>query len=85
MLIFYYLLSILTGAFLLSTRLASTAEPLSFIDSLFTATSAQCVTGLIVVDTGTRFTLFGQVVILVTDPNRRTRDHDIFYLPFRLS
>ncbi|MBN2856965.1 MAG: potassium transporter [Candidatus Delongbacteria bacterium] len=64
LLIFYYLLSILTGALLLSTGWASTAEPLSFIDSLFTATSAQCVTGLIVVDTGTRFTLFGQIVIL---------------------
>jgi trk system potassium uptake protein TrkH len=65
LLIFYYFLSILTGAILLSTQLASTSEPLSFIDSLFTATSAQCVTGLIVVDTGTRFTLFGQIVILV--------------------
>ncbi|MFO7809760.1 MAG: TrkH family potassium uptake protein [Candidatus Delongbacteria bacterium] len=64
LLIFYYLLSILAGTILLSTQWASTSEPLSFIDSLFTATSAQCVTGLIVVDTGTRFTLFGQIVIL---------------------
>ncbi len=64
LLIFYYFLSILTGAVLLSTQWASTSEPLSFIDSLFTATSAQCVTGLIVVDTGSRFTLFGQIVIL---------------------
>lgn len=37
---------------------------ISWIDALFTATSAACVTGLSVVDTGTRFTLFGQVVIL---------------------
>jgi trk system potassium uptake protein TrkH len=39
-------------------------KPISFIDALFTATSATCVTGLIVRDTGTDFTLFGQTVIL---------------------
>lgn len=38
---------------------------LSFIDALFEATSAVCVTGLAVVDTGTTFTLFGQIVLLV--------------------
>ncbi len=37
---------------------------LSYIDSLFTSTSAVCVTGLIVVDTGTFFTQFGQMIIL---------------------
>lgn len=37
---------------------------LGFLDCLFTATSATCVTGLIVVDTGTRFTVLGQGVIL---------------------
>jgi trk system potassium uptake protein TrkH len=37
---------------------------LHFIDSLFTATSAVCVTGLIVVDTATHFTIWGQLVIL---------------------
>jgi trk system potassium uptake protein TrkH len=35
-----------------------------FLDALFTATSAVCVTGLIVVDTGAHFSLFGQIVIL---------------------
>jgi len=35
-----------------------------FVDALFTATSATCVTGLIVRNTGTDFTLFGQLVIL---------------------
>lgn len=35
------------------------------IDALFTATSATCVTGLIVVDTGSYFTRFGQIVILI--------------------
>ena len=40
-------------------------EPLSWLDSLFTATSAVCVTGLIVVDTATHFSPFGQLYILV--------------------
>ena len=39
---------------------------LSFIDALFTATSAACVTGLVVVDTGTKFTALGQLAILLT-------------------
>ncbi|WP_370539324.1 TrkH family potassium uptake protein [Algoriphagus sp. AK58] len=38
---------------------------LSFVDALFTSTSAVCVTGLIVVDTGSYFTDFGQLVILL--------------------
>ncbi|MCK5114752.1 MAG: hypothetical protein KAR11_08330, partial [Phycisphaerae bacterium] len=37
----------------------------SYPDALFTATSATCVTGLVVTDTGTDFTMFGQVVILL--------------------
>jgi trk system potassium uptake protein len=41
-----------------------TGEP-DFIDALFTATSATCVTGLVVVDTGTYFSVFGQVVIMI--------------------
>jgi trk system potassium uptake protein TrkH len=60
----YYAAAILLGAFLLSTPLAARGEALSFLDALFTATSAQCVTGLIVVDTGTRLSLFGQMVVL---------------------
>lgn len=36
----------------------------SFADALFTATSASCVTGLVVQDTGTYWSLFGQIVIL---------------------
>lgn len=38
---------------------------LNFVDALFEATSAVCVTGLAVVDTGTTFTLFGQIILLV--------------------
>ncbi|MFA5420056.1 MAG: potassium transporter TrkG, partial [Bacteroidales bacterium] len=43
----------------------ATHSGISFIDALFTSTSAVCVTGLIVVDTGSYFTLFGQIVILI--------------------
>lgn len=55
---------ILVGTLLLMLPWASTQQPLTFVEALFTATSAVCVTGLVVVDTGTRFTLFGQGVIL---------------------
>jgi trk system potassium uptake protein TrkH len=55
---------ILVGTFLLSLPLAQAAEPVSLLDALFTATSATCVTGLTVVDTGTRFSAFGQAVVL---------------------
>jgi trk system potassium uptake protein len=40
-------------------------EPLGWLDALFTATSAVCVTGLIVVDTATYFTVWGQAWILL--------------------
>jgi trk system potassium uptake protein TrkH len=42
-----------------------TGEPLNWLDALFTATSAVCVTGLIVVDTATYFTTAGQAFLLV--------------------
>lgn len=63
-LILYYAVATLLGTLLLALPLSSQGEPVSFLDALFTATSAQCVTGLTVVDTGTRFSLFGQLVIL---------------------
>lgn len=57
---------ILLGSFLLSLPCAhKDGEWFSYVDSLFTSTSAVCVTGLAVVDTGANFTLFGQIVILV--------------------
>ncbi len=58
-----FLSVVLAGALLLMMPKATT-QPLSFIDALFTATSAVCVTGLIVVDTATYFTTFGQVIIM---------------------
>ncbi|MBW3554604.1 MAG: potassium transporter TrkH, partial [Gemmatimonadetes bacterium] len=42
-----------------------TGEPLGWLDALFMATSAVCVTGLIVVDTATYFTIGGQAFILL--------------------
>ena len=60
-----YLLIILMGAFLLCLPISnSNGQWLNFLDSFFTSTSAVCVTGLIVVDTGVQFTLFGQFVIM---------------------
>jgi trk system potassium uptake protein TrkH len=64
-LVFYYATAILLGTGLLATPWAAHGEPLSLLDALFTATSAQCVTGLIVVDTGSKLTLFGQGVVLI--------------------
>ncbi|MFC5405576.1 TrkH family potassium uptake protein [Cohnella soli] len=56
---------VLIGAGLLMLPFAHTgaAQP-RFIDTLFTATSATCVTGLVVVDTGTYWTTAGQLIIL---------------------
>jgi trk system potassium uptake protein len=58
--------AILIGTLLLMLPYSSASgHSLRFIDALFTATSATCVTGLVVVDTGTYFSTFGQIVILV--------------------
>lgn len=59
-----FLSLIIIGSFLLMLPNA-TYEGISPIDALFTSTSAVCVTGLIVVDTGTFFTPFGQNIILL--------------------
>ncbi|MEQ8420899.1 MAG: potassium transporter TrkG [Arenibacter algicola] len=58
-----FLTIILLGSLLLMLPKA-THDGISFIDALFTSTSAVCVTGLIVVDTGTYFTIFGQSIIM---------------------
>lgn len=60
-----FFVAIMIGTTLLALPAASaTGESIGFVDALFTATSATCVTGLIVLDTGADFTLFGQAVIL---------------------
>lgn len=56
---------ILIGAGLLMLPFAHLPGKVGPLDALFTATSAVCVTGLIVVDTGSDFTMFGQIVILL--------------------
>lgn len=56
---------ILTGALLLMLPIASQDHTVTpFADTLFTAISASCVTGLVVRDTATHWSLFGQIVIL---------------------
>lgn len=56
---------IFLGACLLTLPIATEdGNGLPFLNALFTATSATCVTGLIVVDTGDTFTMFGEIVIL---------------------
>ncbi|MGD8501952.1 MAG: hypothetical protein PVJ86_14970, partial [Phycisphaerales bacterium] len=61
-----FLVLIVSGAGMLMLPAASAQgkESLSLVDALFTATSATCVTGLIVKDTGQDFSIMGQVVIL---------------------
>ncbi|MCK8825050.1 TrkH family potassium uptake protein [Fuchsiella alkaliacetigena] len=61
-----YVIVIIIGTILLSLPIATAGEQgLNLLDALFTATSATAVTGLIVVDTGSYFSLFGQSVILL--------------------
>jgi trk system potassium uptake protein TrkH len=58
-----YALLVVAGAGLLMLP-AATTEPLIWAEAVFTAVSAVTVTGLVVVDTGSAFTFFGQAVIL---------------------
>jgi len=63
---FSFLIVILAGSFFLMMPFATDdGTRLSFLEALFTATSSVCVTGLIVVDTATRFSLYGQLLIMV--------------------
>jgi trk system potassium uptake protein TrkH len=57
-----FVLLIALGMLLLKLPVA-TVEPISWLESLFTATSAVTVTGLVVVDTGSQFTVLGQFFI----------------------
>lgn len=57
---------ILMGALLLMLPISSVSGVVTpFVDALFTSTTAVCVTGLVVQDTGTYWTVFGQSVILL--------------------
>ena len=63
--IFSYLLAIGLGGLLLWLPFSNPRGAISFLDALFTSTSALCVTGLTVVDTGTAYSLTGQIIILI--------------------
>jgi trk system potassium uptake protein len=62
LLVLVFAISILLGTILLKLPFATTTT-VSWLDALFTATSAMTVTGLVVVDTETAYTLFGEIVI----------------------
>lgn len=65
-LIFGFAAVILMGTILLSLPVASASgESPGFLNAFFTSTSAVCVTGLIVVDTGTFWSIFGKVIIII--------------------
>lgn len=60
-----FLITIVIGSLLLSLPIASNNnQSLPYLDALFTATSAVCVTGLVVVNTYAHWTLFGKIVII---------------------
>lgn len=62
---FGFFLLIMIGTFLLMLPISSkSGKGMDFLGALFTATSASCVTGLVVADTWTQWSLFGQIVII---------------------
>ncbi len=63
--VLFFGVAILIGAVLLHQPISLAHAEISWTNALFTATSAACVTGLTVVDTGTSFSRFGQTVILI--------------------
>lgn len=66
MVVLGFLSVILAGTVLLKLPVSSsTGESISLVDSFFTSTSAVCVTGLVCIDPGTNFSVFGQVVLAV--------------------
>lgn len=63
--LFIGFLSFILGGALLLMLPMSTTKGISFVDAVFTSTSAICVTGLIVLDTPVDFTFFGQIIIML--------------------
>lgn len=64
LLMYSFLFLIFLGAGMLSLPKATHTAGMNFLDALFTSASAVCVTGLVVVDTGSYFTFTGQLIIL---------------------
>lgn len=66
LIILSFLLAIFVGSALLSLPISTkSGESVKYIDSLFTSTTATCVTGLVTLPTATTWSVFGQIVILV--------------------
>ena len=63
--IIFFGLAILIGTILLHCPFSYQGNAISWLDSFFTATSATCVTGLTVVDTGSSFSTTGQTIIII--------------------
>lgn len=60
-----FLITILLGSFLLALPISSSSgQAVPYVDALFTATTATCVTGLVTVPTASTWSIFGQAVIL---------------------
>ena len=63
---FAFLLTIIIGSILLSLPISSAnGKSVSYVDALFTATTATCVTGLVTLPTVSTWSIFGQIVILL--------------------
>ncbi|SCJ56084.1 Ktr system potassium uptake protein B [uncultured Clostridium sp.] len=61
-----FLAVILIGGIILTLPISSASgESTNFLDALFTSTSAVCVTGLVTLDTGTHWSMFGQTIIML--------------------
>lgn len=61
-----FALLILIGGLILSLPISSASgEYTNYLDSVFTATSAVCVTGLVTIDTGTHWNIFGKIAIML--------------------
>ena len=61
-----FLSAILIGSVLLALPISSASgQPIPYVDALFTATTATCVTGLVTLPTVTTWSVFGQIIILI--------------------
>jgi Trk-type K+ transport system membrane component len=60
-----FITAILIGSIILSIPQMTESGKISYIDAIFTSTSAVCVTGLVVQDTPTYFTDLGKIVLLI--------------------
>jgi len=63
--IIFFIFVIILGSIFLHSFDNSKTQTITWVDSIFTATSATCVTGLSVVDTSTYFTIYGKIIILL--------------------